>query len=121
MKLKLWVATIGALLALPFAALAQQSPRQADPADPHVVVPALVYESIISGVAAPGQAEVTPDKSWRAANDAVAGTQGHASHGATATAANSHAHDVQAERAPPVKPVAEPAADHSKHHQAQDK
>jgi hypothetical protein len=116
MKLKLWVATTGTLLALPIAALAQQSPRQADPADPHVAVPPVVYQSISSGVPASDQAEVTPDKFWRAANDTVAGTQEHAAHGATPTPANTHAHDVHAEHAPPPRPVAKPAADHSKHH-----
>ena len=116
MKLTLSVATIGALLALPFAALAQASTRQADPADPHVAVPPVVYESIIGGPPASGQAEVTPDKSWRAANDAVAGTQDHAGHGASGPAANDHIHDVPAKPAPPAKPVDRPAADHSKHH-----
>lgn len=121
MKLTLWVATMGALLAAPFSALAQQSTRPADPADPHVAVAPLVYESAIPatarsapdhGDAAAGK-DATPDKLWRTANDTVAGAPGHGGHDADALVPKGHAH-----AAPPAspKPADRPAADHGKHH-----
>ncbi|WP_156885590.1 hypothetical protein [Massilia niastensis] len=121
MKLKLWAA-IGAVLAVPFAAQAQQSHRAADPADPDVVVPPTVYESAIAGYSPLVQdTQATPDKSWRAANEAVARSQGHAGHGAHHGAESGQAHGASAPPAAPAKPAtpASPApADHSKHHQA---
>jgi hypothetical protein len=106
MKLTLWVAAIGALLSMPFAALAQQAARAADPADPHAGVPPVVYESAIRAGSAAAQPDATPDQLWRAANEAVAGTQDHAA----------HAHEAQAAPPPPAKPAQRPAADHGKHH-----
>lgn len=123
MKLKLWVATIGALLAVPVIALAQQTPSPADPADPRAAVPPAVYESAMANNSRPepDNNPVTPDKVWRMANDTVAAAQGHAGHGAAATATSIHAHAghvpaAQAAPAPAAKPVEQPAADHSKHH-----
>ncbi|MFC5460540.1 hypothetical protein [Massilia niabensis] len=123
MTFKLWVATIGALLAVPVSALAQQSVGPADPADPRASVPAAVYESVVTKAsrAAPDDNQVTPDKIWRAANDAVAAAPGHPGHEAGAGAASGHAHAghapaAQAAPAPSAKPASEPAADHSKHH-----
>ena len=134
MKLKLWVATVGALLAMPAYVLAQQSPHPADPADPRAAVPAAGYESVFTSISRPTPEPnaVTPDKVWRAANDTVAGAQGHAGHGAGAATASGHAahqagaaaasgnahaaHAMQAVPAPSAKPVDRPAADHSKHH-----
>lgn len=82
------------LLLLPLAVQAQQSRPSPDPADANVPVPPLVYASVTSShrqVALDDQA--TPDKAWRAANDALAGESAHAGH----------------ESAPAP-------ADHSKHH-----
>jgi len=105
-------ALLGVLLALPFAALAQQSPRTPDPADPAAPVRPIVYESAITRPSAEPQGGApTPDKLWRAANEAVAAPSGHAGHAA---------HQA-APAAPVPAPVREqPApADHSKHHQAE--
>ena len=118
MKFKLWVAVIGAVLAAPFSALAQQSTQPADPADPRAAVPPARYESAITSALLPGpkQNDVTPDKVWRAANDSVAGGPGHAGHGADRSPASSHGHAGHAAPAPSAKPADQPAADHSKHH-----
>ena len=118
MKLKLWVATIGALLAVPVSALAQQSPHAPDPADPRVAVPPALYESAFTSASLPRPQEsnVTPDKVWRTANDTVAESSGHAGHGAGSAPASSHAHAGNAAPAPAAKPAVQPATDHSKHH-----
>lgn len=107
MKLKLWVATIGALLAVPVSTLAQQSPRAPDPADPRVAVPPARYESAMTRVSPPEpeQGDARPDKAWRTANDTVSGAPGHAGHAAPVAAA---------------KPVVQPVADHGKHHSKHD-
>lgn len=101
-----WAAMFGALLAVPLSALAQPTTPGADPADPRAAVPPVVYTSAIAGAAPRAPDTATPDKVWRAANDTVAGTQGHAGHDAAATPA------LQAS-AP-----AQPPADHSKHGRA---
>ena len=90
MNQKLRAAILGALLAVPFAALAQPSPRLPDPADPAAAVTPIVYEPVFTPVLPrpspePQGSPPTPDKLWRAANEAVA---------------------------------APPPADHGKHHQA---
>lgn len=79
MKLKLWAA-FAALSAAALEAQAQQSNRSPDPADPSVAVPATVYKSVLTGHVPPANSTQTPDKTWRAANDAVAGQAGHAGH-----------------------------------------
>lgn len=119
MKFNFWVVA-GALLAVPACALAQQA---ADPADPRATVPAAVYVSVFTNVSrsAPDDNELTPDKVWRAANDAVAGATGHAAHGDGGTSAKVDAHAghvpaAQAAPAPSSGPVDPPAVDHSKHH-----
>jgi len=123
MTSKLLAAAIGALLALPMYAHAQQSRPLPDPADPAVAVPPTVYESVISNRSpAPQDGQTTPDRSWRAANDAVAGVPGHAGHGANGTEQNHHGHkDGPAPSAPasqvsPTKPANPAPMDHSKHH-----
>ena len=122
MKLKLWVATIGALLAVPVSALAQQSHHAPDPADPRVAVPPALYESAFTSASLPRpqESDVTPDKVWRTANDTVAGGLGHGghgvAHGTNPAPASSHAHAGHAAPAPAAKPAVQPAADHSKHH-----
>ncbi|MFC5479662.1 hypothetical protein [Massilia suwonensis] len=91
-------ALIGALLAVPLGALAQQSPRTPDPADPAAPVTPIVYESVITPPAPQGGAP-TPDKLWRAANEAVAPASSQAAHQAA--------------------PARQPApVDHGAHHQA---
>ena len=115
MNQKHLAAFLGALLAAPLGALAQQSARTPDPADPRAAVLPIVYESAFSRPAAPPRDEQpTPDKAWRAANETVAappsGHGGHAAHGAA------HAPATPATAAEPV-PALQPApVDHSKHH-----
>lgn len=121
MKLKLWAATVGALLAAPVCALAQQAPRAADPADPadpRAAVTPAVYESAMPGPPhrAPEKGDATPDKRWRSANDTVAGAPAHAGHGNNAAPASGHAHEAQALPAAAAKPAGQAATDHGKHH-----
>ena len=122
MTSKLLAAAIGAVLVLPMYAHAQQSRPLPDPADPAVAVPPTVYESVITSRSpAPQDAQATPDKSWRAANDAVAGAPGHAGHGAHGGEQNHHGHkEAPAPSAPaptsPAKPASHAPVDHSKHH-----
>ncbi len=86
MKLKLWVA-FGTLLTAVLGAQAQQNSRTPDPADPSVAVPATVYASAMSGYTPAMKDGVPPpDKSWRAANDAVGGQTAHAGHQSPAPA-----------------------------------
>lgn len=114
MKSKFWAA-IGALQALPLCAQAQQSCPQADPADPSVAVPPIVYESVVAGSPrAPQDTQLTPDKAWRAANDALAGVSAHAGH--SSHAAGHDGHDRAAAPAPAAPAPAPAPADHSKHH-----
>lgn len=123
MTFKLWVATIGTLLTVPVSALAQQSAGPANPADPRATIPAAVHESVVTNVSrtASDDNRVSPDKVWRAANDTVADTAGHAAHGGSGASANVDAHAghvpaAQAALAPSPRPVPQPAVDHSKHH-----
>lgn len=107
MKPTLWAA-IGALLAAPLPALAQQSPNPADPANPansRAAVPPPVYESAFARTSqsAPGRDTPTPDKLWRAANDTVAGASVHGGHAGHAPA-------------PAAPAPAAPASDHGTHH-----
>lgn len=93
------------LMAVPLAH-AQQSPCLPDPLDPAVAVPQPVYESAIAQYSrAPKHGGVTPDKTWREANDVVAGGTGHTAHGAP---------QQPAPAPPPTKPA--PAASGHKHH-----
>lgn len=120
MTSKLLAAVIGALLLLPMYAQAQQSRSSADPADPTVAVPRTVYESVIARPSpAPQDRQTTPDKSWRAANDAVADVAGHTGHGAPASEQNHNGHGAAPAPTTPMAPgkPANPApVDHSKHH-----
>jgi hypothetical protein len=102
---------LGILMAVPFAH-AQQSSRQPDPLDPGVAVPQPVYESAIAGYSRlPQNGAATPDKTWRQANDAVAGGAGHGANGAPPAPAAAHQH---APAPAPSKPA--PAATGHKHH-----
>ena len=116
MTIKLWLTTIGALLALPVCALAQGAQDPTGPADPRVAVPPAVYDSIFTRASQPRPQEsnVTPDKLWKAANATVVAAPEHGGHGGGAVTATSDAHAGHA--APAAQPVAQPAADHSKHH-----
>lgn len=120
MTSKLLAAAIGALLVLPMQAHAQQSRPLPDPADPTVAVPPTVYESVVSSPApAAPDGQATPDKIWRAANDAVAGMPSHAGHGAHGAERQHQGHDAAPAASTPATPAkpADPApVDHSKHH-----
>lgn len=119
MTSKLLAAVAGALLILPMYAQAQQSRPLADPSDPAVTVPPTVYQSVIAlSPPAPQDDQATPDKSWRAANDAVAVAPGHAGHagpGSEQKPAAPAAASAPSSPAMPVKPAPAPV-DHSKHH-----
>jgi hypothetical protein len=70
--MKSMLLAVGVLMAAPFAH-AQQTSRTPDPADPNVEVPPPVYESALTGYTrAPKDSAVTPDKTWRQVNDALA-------------------------------------------------
>lgn len=73
----LFLATVaGVLLAAPFRAQAEQPARPSNPLDPSAPVPALAYDSALSGHVRPNAPAATPDQTWRRANDAVAGNAG---------------------------------------------
>lgn len=72
--------TIAGLALLPLAALAQQIQQQPDPADAHAAVPAPGYTSAFNNYRPATDQATTPDKHWRAANDEVQNTAGHAGH-----------------------------------------
>jgi hypothetical protein len=102
-----FLATVtGGLLAASLGAQAGQStrpPDPLDPLDPNAPVPALAYDSALRAYArSSADASATPDKTWRRANDTVAGNAGHA--GA-----------ASAEAAPASPPTA-PAPAHAHHH-----
>jgi hypothetical protein len=100
----IFLATVtGALLAASLNAQAQQSARPPNPLDPNAPVPALAYDSALRGHARPSaDAAATPDKTWRRANDIVAGNAGHGD------AASAEA----APASPPVAPAPAPAHHH---------
>jgi len=104
MNTKLPAAVCGLLLAAfgaPVAAHAQRTSPAADPADPAAPAPALVYVSAFQDAQRPADAGQTPDKRWRAANDALAAAPEHGGHGAPQ---------------PVQKPAPQPAAAHAHHH-----
>ena len=121
MNQKLLAAAFGVLLAAPLGALAQQSFPAPDPADPHAAAPPIVYKSAIPHPAQPAQdAQPTPDKAWRGANDALAAPSGHAGHGAPQadqsgdkSAAAAPVPTGSPDGPPPPRPA---PVDHSKHH-----
>jgi len=111
MKRKPWLALCCLLAALaavlPGVQAGQRSPRP-DPADPRVAVPAPAYVSAMQDyLPAVKDGGPTPDRSWRAANDAVGGQSPHAGHQAPAPAS--------ASTEPPQR--AKPAPASSEHHQ----
>jgi hypothetical protein len=97
----IFLATVtGVLLAASFCAQAEPSTRTPNPLDPNAPVPAPAHDSALSGYARfSADASATPDKTWRRANDTVAGNgagDGHASAAAPASTpaapASAHAH-----------------------------
>lgn len=125
MNTKLSAAVSGVLLAalgVPFAAHAQQSGPAANPADPAAPVPALVYASAFQNASRPADAAQTPDKVWRAANDALSAVPdhgGHAGHVVPQPVEKAHGHHAPAAQAAPQpekKAEPQPAAGHGKHH-----
>lgn len=114
MTLKRWVALCALLAALPGAHAGQRSAGP-DPTDPGAAVPAPAYASAMKGYTpAAKDGGPTPDRAWRAANDAVGRQDPHAGHHAPAPA--------PAQALAPAQPAPrciEPAAasgDHHKHH-----
>ncbi|WP_132260319.1 hypothetical protein [Paucimonas lemoignei] len=71
---------LGALTAVPLAAMSQGSPRP-HPQDAGVPVSAVTYVSPFKNYRAATDAETTPDRRWRRANEAVGRIGGHAGHG----------------------------------------
>ena len=99
---------VAALALLPLAALAQQAP-QTGPADPDAPVPASRYVSAFSDYRAAADEQGSPDETWRAANQAVAGQDAHAAHGTSQAGAPA--------AAPLAAPApADPHAGHGSHH-----
>ena len=118
MKLKPWVA-FGALLAAVHGAHAAQPPHAsgpADPADPAAAVPPVVHASALAGYTpAAKEGQPSPDKAWRAANDALSGQPGAAGHHAGQHVQAPAPRQDEAQR--PVAPAAPAKAhDHHKHH-----
>lgn len=114
MTVKRWVALCTLLAALPGAYAGARAPRP-DPADPGVAVPAPVYASAMKDYApAVKDGGPTPDRAWRAANDAVGGQNPHAGHHAPAPAPASASAPAQQDLRR-VEPAAG-AAGHHKHH-----
>lgn len=110
MTFKRWAALCALLAALPGAFAAERSTKP-DPADPGVAVPAPAYASAMKDYAPAVQGGgPTPDRSWRAANDAVGGQDPHAGHHAPAPAS------APARPEPRRIEPAAGSADHHKHH-----
>jgi hypothetical protein len=93
-----FLATVtGGLLAASLGAQAGQSASPPNPLDPKAPVPALAYDSALRAYArSSADASATPDKTWRRANDTVAGNAGHAgaasAEAAPTAPAPAHAH-----------------------------
>lgn len=106
----IFLATVtGVLLAASAGALAQQSARPPSPSDPDAPVPALAYDSAMSGHARwSGEAAVSPDKAWRQANAVVAGESGD---GGDAGSGKQTAHGGHAKA-----PASAAPAEHDHHH-----
>jgi hypothetical protein len=109
----IFLATVaGVLLAASAVAQARQSARPPSPSDPDAPVPALAYDSALSGhVRWSGEAAVSPDKAWRRANAVVAGDGGD-SGPAKQTGHGEHAKAP----APQQAPASTPPAAHAHHH-----
>ena len=109
----IFLATVaGVLLAASAVAQARQSARPPSPSDPDAPVPALAYNSALSGhVRWSGEAAVSPDKAWRRANAVVAGDGGEAGAGKQP----GHGGHADAPATQPAPASAAPA-EHAHHH-----
>ena len=108
MNITLPSAVVGVLLAafcVPLTAYARQAGTGPDPADAAAPVPTPVYVSAFQDSARSSAAPQTPDKVWRAANDALWANPGQGAHAG-------HAPPQPAGQAP----APQPAAAHSQHH-----
>jgi hypothetical protein len=74
-----WLA-IATLASIPFAAFAQQEHSPTDPAHASATVPASTYLSAFTNYQSIKDEQASPDKTWRAANDAAGKLKGHAGH-----------------------------------------
>lgn len=105
MFIKQWIA-IGVLVSAltPFAATAQQKTQQPNPLDANAPVSVSTYTSAFKNYqAASNEEEVSPDKTWRAANDEVGKLGGHGGH-------------IKNDAAGAPTPATSAPVDHSKHH-----
>jgi hypothetical protein len=77
-----WI-TVAVVALMPLAATAQQSQpsQQSNPAEADVPVPAAGYVSAFEGYGSTPEEQVSPDRIWRAANEAVKSGDAHAGHG----------------------------------------
>jgi hypothetical protein len=115
------LATLALLPLLSFAAIAQQA-QQAGPADPRASVPVPVYVSAFKTYQPAADAPATPDRAWRAANEAAANNDPHAGH-MPMPAAALQGDGPKAANAPAPVPAAadaptqaDPHAGHGGHH-----
>lgn len=114
MKRKQWLALCTQLAALAGAQAEHSSPRP-DPADPGVAVPPPAYVSAMKDYLPAMKDEgPPPDRSWRAANAAVAGQNPHAGHQAPAPGSAPASAPAQ-----PAPQRTESAPASSEHHQHQ--
>jgi hypothetical protein len=99
-----FLATVtGGLLAASLGAQAEPSARPPNPRDPKARVPALAYDSALRAYArSSADASATPDKTWRRANDTVAG--------------NARFAGAASAEAAPASPPTAPAPAHAHHH-----
>jgi hypothetical protein len=110
-------AVLLAALGAPLAAHAQSA---APPIDPAAPVPALVYESALEAAPRSADPALTPDKVWRAANDALwmaPGLAGHAGHGAQRPSPTHPASEAPPPATPPERQSTSPADAGHAHHQ----
>lgn len=98
---------LAAWIAVPIAAIAQQTQPQHSPTDSTALVPAASYESAFKNYRAASEDNKTPDKVWRAANDEMGSLGGHAGHINAAPTGKSDAN---------AKPEQSDAVHHGKHH-----
>jgi hypothetical protein len=98
------LSAVGVLTSMAFAVTAQQVSGQPDPLDANAAVPVTSYHSAYKDYRQlSGDEQPSADKVWRAANDEVAKSDGHA-----AAATN--------EAVAPPPPADAPPCDHSQHH-----
>lgn len=100
---------------LPLAAIAQQHAAYS-PDDPSAPTGNLRYESAFTNYRAESDVPSSPDKGWRAANDAMGKLGGHAGH-VRVDAGAPQSQKIPTENSDKPEPAQTVApADHSKHH-----